>query len=508
MPYEFGYPGIPTNLQNRSKTRFDNDNLSQRQKLSVDVQRPRPSLEALYENEPSVEELLAQAQGTLDETAPNANVLRGTELQMHNPADDAAAREQARTAEKGSYRGVARDTARAAQLTGLGLSPFTGGASMAALSVPASVYLAADEGLEAGQDFAEGNYADAAGNAAMAALDASGTGLSKLFRRSSAAARTGAGAQGPFSAYPRPKPRQLGGSGQKLLAESNVLEGEVLPPLVPRQIGPGARPMPPAPDTSFVRGVPAEYPQSIRALADDTAQGLNSGQVDLTDAINGLGEPSLPPQEIARARAAERFGRSFRSERTVPQSRYVGEQEGLSDGDPSFGMFEHEISPGRFSTGASLDDLNRTGVPLPPGEYDDAGRLVAPPQAALDPSYAAHVISSRNKHAPVTVQDQERMRELVTQLFGENPSPAVSRMTAEQALLDDSTIGLTKKGKPIKAADVEDDNVLFGGASARQFGSGPEAGDFVRPKDRTPIGKRPNPPAWRFGREEALQWNR
>jgi hypothetical protein len=404
MPNEFGYPGIPTHLQNRSKTRFDNENLSQRQKLGVDVQRP-PSMEALYEDEPSVEELLAQAQGTLDSTAPTANIIRGAGLNVSNPADDVAAAEQGRT-----ERTATREYRNAA------LSPL-----MATSFVPGPIGAVSQGAL---------------GAAGM--MDAADDDLS-------GGERVAGAALGALSAVPAMR----------------ALRGAKTP-----------GPVRPEPGMHWTARQPAETPYkiagelpsspSMQALRQNSAPEADLiGEIDLSDAINSLSGPTPLAPGVARARAAERFGRNYRSESTAE---------------------------------------------LPP-VLDEAGRVVAPTQAPVDPAYAAHVASSRNKKPAVTAQDQERMRELIGQLFGENPSPAVSRMTAQQALADDAVIGMTKKGKPIKAADVEDDNVLFGGASARQFGSGPEAGEFVRPKDRKPIGKKPNPPAWRFGREEAVQWN-
>jgi hypothetical protein len=468
MPSEFGYPGLPTNRQQSGKKTYTNDDLVARKPLSIDIQQS-PAMRALYEDDGvDVDALLAEANKTLAVPPPSSyfDMLRGDAARADAPAAAAQRRAEFRAGPVGGSIHALTD------------NPAVTAATVAGSFVPHPLAQGASKALLALQSAA--GVLDPETSLPEKALWAGGAALGL---RSSPAAVAGPKRPVPGMHWTARKP-----------AESLYrVAGEL-----PENIAGSADDI-----TELVAGSPSM--QALRQTGAPEA-GL-IGETDLTGAINALSEAPLSPQDIARARAAERFGKTYRSERTMPQSRYVGEQEGLMDGDPSFGMFEHEISPGKFSTGASLDDLNRKGIALPAGEYDEAGRLVAPPQAPLDPAYAAHVGSSKNKHAPVNQQDQARMRELITQLFGENASPAVSRMTAEQALLDDAAIGITKTGKPISGSSVDQNNVLFGGASSREFGSGPEAGDFVRPKDRRPIGKRPNPPAWRFGREEAVQWN-
>jgi hypothetical protein len=419
MPHEFGYPGIPTNLQNRSKTRFDNDNLSQRQQLGIIVEKPRPSMGALYEDEPSVEELLAQAQGTLNSTAQTANQLKGAGLQVHNPGDIAAER-----AQMASQRNAAMEVLRSG----------AGAASM----IPGPAGLAGRAGMGA-LGIYDLSTADDAGDVFGGALEASVPLVDII-------------------------PAVRGARNASRLAQVNV--GKHGPANAPMQ-GAARSPMPYK--FNGITNPSSASPPSIAALADDSVGYPGSGQIDLSGALDELAGPSLSPQEIAVSRAAERFGKPYRSERTVPKARSVG----MQDDDVPFEMFEHEIAPGKFSTGATADDLNRRGIPLP---------------------------------ASAAAVDEHGLRRLITSLFGDNPSPAVSRLTAAEALADDAVIGYTKKGKPITASSVEQSNPLFGGASSREYGSGPEAGEFVRPSKRTPIGKKPAPP-WRIGREEAIVWN-
>ena len=419
MPNEFGYPGLPV-LGDGERLRR---NAIQREWANPrQIKTERPSMNALYDEEGEADALLAAAKETLAVPPPSSYLDMKRNEHARNDAPAAAAQKRAEF----------RSGPVGGSIHALTDNPAVTAATVAGSFVPHPLAQGASKALLALQ--------------------------------------SGAGMLDPETSIPE-KAMWAGGAALGLRSPSPAMAG-------PKRPVPGMHWTARQPAETPYR-VAGELPSNISGSADDITNSSASSpsmralrgnsapeddlidSVDLTDAINAMGGPSGPAPGVARARAAERFGRNYRSEST-----------------------------------AEL-----------PNVLDESGRMVAPAQAPLDPAYAAHVASSRNKHAPVTVQDQERMRLLVHQLFGENPSPSVSRLTAQEALADDAVIGMTKKGKPIKSADVDDDNVIFGGASAREFGSGPEAGNFVRPKDRTPIGKRPAPPAWRMGREDPIQWN-
>lgn len=392
MPDSF--PLIPTQYAKGNKRSFTNDDLVARKPLSITIEQS-PALRALYEDDGiDVDQLLADAHQTLDETAPTAQKLGA--IGGFAEGQRAAGAEQSRLLSERN-----KDVANTAIAAGSFLPGPVGIASRAASSAQGA-YDIATEGPNIGNVL----------QASASAFDA----VPAIRALRNAPKPTGAGAKGPFSAYPRQ---------QAPVTESS-----------------------------------AAQPASLAALSDDAVKDNLIGEIDLSDAINSISEPPLSPAAVAQARAAERFGKTYRSERTAPQAKFAGVQEPLVDGDPALDMFDIEIAPGQFSTGAGADDvLRRQAVP-----------------------------------------DETAMRRIISSLFGEKAPASVSRMTAQEALMDDSTIGLTKAGKPITASSVEQNNPLFGGASSRQFGSGIEAGEFVRPKNRTPIGQKPRkswiPASW------------
>jgi len=79
-------------------------------------------------------------------------------------------------------------------------------------------------------------------------------------------------------------------------------EGAVYPQYGPQRAPGGS--------TALQRAKEQDSMQSLR----DTPQ---TGQVDLTSALDDLGEAPLPQQSINRARAGERFGKTYRSESTA-----------------------------------------------------------------------------------------------------------------------------------------------------------------------------------------------
>jgi hypothetical protein len=392
MPNDFFYPGIPTSAQKSGPTKYTNDNLSERQKLSITKEKS-PSMLALehqYDNEPTTEELVKQAQSTLDETRPAANRLMAAGLSVSNPGDEAAAREESRTRNSG-YRDVAESA--------LGAASF----------VPGPV-----------------GVAGRAGTSAFGLYDMAtqGPNLSNVLQSS----------VGALDAIP---------------ALRSLREAPTGP--YPRVTGQGAE-IP-------YKAMLAEEPQSLRALHTPTPE------IDLTDELSALadgheaagafddsGRMVAPPQAQPDPAFLAHQRSSVAKNGSKPSAVFAGMQE-TGDGEP-FALFHVAGGPQHGST-VSAETLQQLGIPVP----------------SIDGAPASN----------------PRMKSLIQSVFGDSPSPSVSRMTAQEALAGDD--------EAAKRA------VLFGGASSRTEGT---YGEYVRPKHRYPIGSgspRVTP------REQAVRWN-
>lgn len=405
MPYD---QIIPTQYERPGAS------LTPRTKFRVDIEHP-PSMQALQadEEDPSYERLMANARGTLDHANPMQGELNLIEQNVlgTRPArgEDFAPRPTT------TYRDVADQTFGAG-----GFIPGPVGAASRMASGALGAYDMATEGPSLG------NVAQTA----FGALELAGPAMKAL--RGSRLKSVNVGAHGPANA---------------------PIQGAARPPM----------------DYKFntrSTGTPApSSAPSMAALGDDAVEGGMIGEIDLTDAINSASATPLSPKDIAQARAAERFGKTYRSEQTVPSAApqvsatYLGRQPGLSGDDDAVELY-NLVGGDRHGSTVSAETLRSMGIEVPPAV--DNGQMAAR-EAAI--------------------------RRLVTSAYGDNPSPSVSRMTAAEALADDSVIGMTKKGKPITASSIEQNNPVMGGASSREYGSGDEAGDFVAPKNRTPIGK-------------------
>lgn len=438
MPYN---APIPTEYQPaKGKTKYGNNDLTPEHKLKLTVEKS-PSLLALenaYANEPSTESLVHGAQDTLERTRPTANRLYAAGLSKNNPADDAAAGEESRT-RNAEYRDIA--------------DAVLGGAAM----VPGPVGVAGRLGSSALGAYDMTQEGPNLGNVLQTSMSAYDLvpalrALKGEHPMSGVSPRvTGQGSEIPYRLpsdhLPPPEgaPYRIGGPNQKFLPPLNVQEGEIIPHDAPRQLTAGARPMPQSslPDSSYVRGEPGQYARSTQRLSPEQSNG---------DLLEHVSQGATP--DSMRALQDDQFGTDLTDEMN-----------------------------------AIANDKN---------VYDDAGRMVAPPQPEVDPSYVAHVQSSRNKYS------DPKMDRLLKSMFGDNVPPGVSRMTAEQALMDDSSIGNTVGGKktPIAHSSDAQKTPLFGGATSQQEGT---FGEYVRPKHRYPIGS--NSPRV-TPRDQNVTWNK
>ena len=407
----------------------------------------RPSMASLYEDEPTTAELLAQAQGTLDSTADTARQVAGAgEISRRSITPGPQSTEMHAPEPEYGYGDVARDTVV--------------GASIPASFLPGPIGLAA--GAIQGIDALAGGNPLGAGLAALPAI--------RALRGAKGMAPTGAGAKGPFSPFPR--------AAQDVSVPSRTY-----------QLGPEK-------SLEDILGSP-----SIASLRDDIADGAQGGSVDLSDALNSLGETPLPPADVVRARAAERFGRSFRSESTA--------EPVIAQAGPKVRAFSEGEIRGSDNLGQHLDEVYGPDAVLGPG-----GRYMSPEEA-------------------------ERLKQVASSLLGANPPASALRSTARQAVegISDADRAMLRQGGAMfkgKNDDIVEEKLskwamaegepplpsavdeylihdmpatdwnktMFGGSTSSTEGT---FGPFVRPKDRTPIGKRP---ARRGEGDEAIQWNR
>ena len=408
----------------------------------------RPSMASLYEDEPTTEELLAQAQGTLDSTAANARLVSGAgEIGRRGITSGTQSSEMHAPEPEYGYGDLARDTVV--------------GASIPASFVPGPVGMVA--GAIQGLDALAGGNPIGAGLAAIPAMRA-------------LKGAKGAASMGPI----RKTGAEIGAkvSYPRAQATSMQIAGDL-----------------PVSQTPPIPSAPMPYrPASITALADDSVGATGSGSIDLTSALDDLGEAPLSPETVARARAAERFGRNFRSESTAAAPVTAG---------PKVRAFSEGEEQGIQNLGQLIDDVHGPDAVLGPG-----GRYMAPPDAGLN--------------------------RVIQATFGEKAPASVSRTTARRAVeLSDPDRAMLREGGAIfkgkkgdeklsKWAMAEGEPDLPAAAdeylihdmpatdwNARMFGGGSSStegtfGQFVRPKDRTPIGKRP---ARRGEGDEAIIWN-
>lgn len=113
---------------------------------------------------------------------------------------------------------------------------------------------------------------------------------------------------------------------------------------------------------------------------------VSSGDVDLTQALDDIAEVSLTPEQIASARAAERFGRNFRSEGGAP-ARSMPSMEALRS---------ETLSPMRMSAEDALlagDEPSMRSVLF--GGPQDASGFVRP--SARSPISKGRLSRSRKK---------------------------------------------------------------------------------------------------------------
>jgi hypothetical protein len=102
MPQDFFAPGLPTQYEDTRKSTLPQNPKARAAAMRAwEQEGARPSMQGMYDDEPSVDELLASAQGTLNDTYANANNVRNAGLMADNPADRAAANEQDRTVSSG-----------------------------------------------------------------------------------------------------------------------------------------------------------------------------------------------------------------------------------------------------------------------------------------------------------------------------------------------------------------------------------------------------------------------
>ncbi len=433
MPNDF-YPVIPTNRQNAKLTSFNNDNMPQRQKLGIDVQRKSPSLAALYEDEPSVEELLAQAQGTLDKTGlmqGELNRAAGSYTPMERFNDTRTTHANLGNSDEPS-QSVGMSLVRPGR-TSLPIHQET---SEANAPRPETTYMDVAESTLGAGSFIPGpvGVASRLGSSAIGAYDLAteGPSFGNVLQASAGLFDALPAIRGLRAATVGGPVRKTGAEiGAKVsyprgAAQSMQLRGELPVGTTP--------PVPSAP-------MPYTPRPSMYALQE-------APEVNLTSLLDEAATPPLSPAEIGRARMAERFGKTYRSE------------------------------------GAANPSGNGPR-PLPSDVVDDAGRMIAPAQAPVDPAYAAHRASSVGKFGD---SEAAKMKPLIKQMFGDNLPPSMKlRMSALEAL---------------EAGDeVAKRTQLFGGASSSSEGT---FGQFVRPKDRKPIGTAPER---RGAREDAIQWN-
>ena len=378
----------------------------------------RPSMASLYEDEPTTEELLAQARGTLDSTADNARLVAGAgEIGRRGITSGPQSAEMHAPEPEYGYGDVARDAVV--------------GASIPASFLPGPIGMAA--GAIQGIDALAGGNPLGAGLAALPAMRAL-RGAKGAATSMGPIAKTGAEIGAKVS-YPRAQATAMQMAGD--------LPAPATPPLPSYKLGPEK-------SLEDILGSP-----SIASLRDDIAEGSGSGSVDLTDALNGLGEAPLSSEEIALARAAQRFGRNFRSESTAEPA-----EEGIG-----------RLLTGSFGENVPASASRQTARAAV--ELSDADR------AMLREGGAAF----RGKHADKALDEWVNAGEGV-----DGPLPLPSK-----AEYDIKGMPVTEWNKPV-----------FGGATSSVEGT---FGKAVSPKDRTPIdllSKMSDEDYARFAREMGL----
>ena len=175
---------------------------------------------------------------------------------------------------------------------------------------------------------------------------------------------------------------------------------------------------------------------------------------------------------------------------TPPPSYKLGPEKSLEDilGSPSIASLRDDIAEGSgrglgTPTGASVAPNGPKVRAFSEGEEHGIESLGLLEDALHGPDA---VLGPGGRY--MSPEEAERLKQMAQSLLGPNPSPSALRMTAQEAL--ESGDEAAKR------------SVLFGGSSSRVEGG---YGDYVRPKDRTPIGTRP---LRRGEGGESIQWNR
>lgn len=326
-----------------------------RQKLGVTVENP--SLAALrdaYASEPSTEQLLNEAKGTLARTQPMHTQIRLAEDRL-NGGDDAAAREQARLEDASNMGGIVKDAVQ----TGAGIGSFIPGP----VGVGSSAVLAGLSGYDTLRDLGQGDYGSAAIDA-LGMLPAAGHAahaVSKRLPSAVAAGRASVLEKGRHSASLM-FPEELASVQQStdLSAPMSMNKQSSIPPVRHYwdALDMGETP---AKAAKIGAGRDKQSLAALKSLQKAGEQGRSGPWEDLTSQIGG----EAPPPADLRSRAAERFGRNYRSEGGAP-ARSVPSYSGAGD----------ETANVRPTSGAPI--VREDGI------YDPSGRYLAPLAGSLD----------------------------------------------------------------------------------------------------------------------------
>lgn len=376
MPNDFFYPGIPTDRQNTSKRYYNNDNMPERTKLGVTVERP--SLAALRDEAlgPDPEALLAAARDTLTRTQPTLNKLNAAAAPVRDRAS-ARAEQNARDAQTREL--VQTGISAASMLPG----PI--GVAARAASVPMGIYEAAHGDVVGGAMDAAMPVFDIAKAAKGAAL-ADRPSFQQLAQELHGPRKrfAGSGPQGGVPAVehywdaldlgfsPAKAAKSAGGSskGSKAAIKSLQTAGEGARANIGRRATDYGMELAPGAEFGPVGRLGTEARATVADPGFAAHQTSSVGKGD----PRGGGPMSFRQQAHTHLSPAEKVFDKLAA--TRPTAVHVGTQEALNEGDAPIELY-NVVGGELHGSTVSADTLRAMGIPVPEKAVSSGHSLAA-----------------------------------------------------------------------------------------------------------------------------------
>lgn len=359
MPSEFEnkfYPKIPTGRERPGAE------ITGRTKFGVKVERPA-SLQGLYDDGPSYDELMNAAKGTLARSFGN-DTYEGLGVERENDriaaADRGAANEQWRSQQEDDPLKVINSAVRAG----------AGVASLAPITTPVGAAGAGLTGLYSLADLATHDYDDpnAEGNpffnASLSMVPALGRGAVDSGAIKGSAKATGTGAKGPFSAFP--KPSKAGTHTSSIPPVEHYWDALDLgvDPAKAAKIAAGRdKASLTALESLQKGGKEARFDRWSRQNVSEVGRGGGEARIaqEGADEILARSVPTSPLDDAGRD-----LGGYIGQDAPIAVPKYI---DPIS-GEPMFDLFGQN-----GPTTVSATQLQELGIPVPPGAMESAAKI-------------------------------------------------------------------------------------------------------------------------------------